>query len=142
MAIEGCPNCQGTGWVYRGFQKKYWYLEPCLSSDSQTFTPWELCWCSLGVIVTGPPIFWKDRERVNQVLLYPHEDLEKAVSDFLNQKELSSEQIRILKFYVAQWIMKDPQPPCGWLERLARCSDSKSLRDYVESLKKELIRPF
>ena len=141
MSIKGCPDCQGTGWLYMGHQKKYWCSEPSSSDGPEAFSPWEPCWCSLGEIVEGPPVFWNDSERVNQVFIYPYEDLEKAVSDYLNDIELSPEQIRLLKFYIAQWLMKDPQPPWKWLDRLSTCCDLKSLRDYIEWLKAGLIKP-
>lgn len=142
MSINGCPNCNGTGWLPRGYKNRNWYLEPHVSKGPPPAEHWESCWCNRGKVAEGQPAFWKDRERVQQVFFCSYEDLEKTVSNFLKHIEPHPEQIKLLKFYIAQWVSKDPQPPLGWLEKLARCNDWKSLNEYTAWLEAHLITPF
>jgi hypothetical protein len=132
MTIEGCPSCKGGGWLPKG----------CKGSrqSGRVGESLELCWCNQGRIVEGPPAFWKDRN--SWPVFFRYQELEKAVSNFLNHIEPDPEQIKLLKFYLAQWLTKEPQPPLGWLERLAGCTDGKALNAYTTWLEAYLITPF
>jgi len=142
MSIRGCPSCQGTGWLPRGYKDKNWRPELGVLEGPPHANQWELCWCNQGTIVKGPPAFWKDKKMAQQVFLCSYEDLEEAVSNFLEHIEPSPKQMKLLKFCIAQWVTKDPQPPWGWLERLAGCIDWESLNDYARWLESQLITPF
>ncbi|MBC8511568.1 MAG: hypothetical protein H8D32_01115 [Dehalococcoidia bacterium] len=128
MSIKTCPNCKGIGWLP--------------GSEELAAPQWERCWCSYGRIAKGLPTFWKDKQKIEQVFFCSYEDLEKAVSNFLNHIEPDPDQIKFLKFYVAQWVIEDPQPPLGWLERLAECADWRSLNDFTRWLEAHEIMPF
>lgn len=144
MSIKSCPNCIGLGWFPGGNRGK------CGSSALHTLEDlppgfpelWERCWCNYGIIGSGQPAFWKDRERVQQVFFNPYEDIEKAVLSFLKSDESDQEHLKILKFYIAQWVVKDPYPPPEWLDRLSETTDWLSLKKYVAWLGEHLIIPF
>ena len=142
MSIKDCPNCNGTGWLPKGYKDKSWHPALHIPGRPPPAEQWEPCWCNYGKVAEGQPAFWKDRERVQQVFFCSHEDLEKAVSNFLKQIEPHPEQVKLLKFYIAQWVTQYPQPPLGWLEKLAKCNDWKSLNEYTAWLEAQLITPF
>jgi len=141
MSIKGCPDCNGTGWLPKEGKDKNWHPEPHVPEGLPPSVQWESCWCNYGKVTEEQPAFWKDRERVQEVFSCSYEDLEKAVSNFLKHIEPYPEQIKLLKFYIAQWVTKDPQPPLGWLEKLARSNDWKSLKEYVAWLATHVITP-
>ena len=142
MSIKDCSNCNGAGWLPKGYKDANWHPAPHVPEGLPPAELWEPCWCSFGKIAEGQPAFWKDKERVRQVFFCSHEDLEQAVSSFLNRTEPHPQQVKLLKFYIAQWVSKDFQPPTEWLEKLARCNDWKSLNDYTTWLEGKLIAPF
>ena len=87
MSIKDCPNCNGTGWLPKGYKDKSWHPALHIPGRPPPAEQWEPCWCNYGKVAEGQPAFWKDRERVQQVFFCSHEDLEKAVSNFLKQIE-------------------------------------------------------
>lgn len=142
MSIKDCPSCNGIGWLARGYKDKNRYPKTHVLEGQPPTEQRERCWCDYGKVAEEQPAFWKDMESVEQVFLCPYEDLEEAILGFLKHIEPQPEQIRLLKFYIAQWVTKDAQPPLRWLEKLARYNDWKSLNEYTAWLEEELITPF
>ena len=139
MSISSCRNCTGSGWLPKDRSVK----PQCIVENLPQNIPrcWERCWCDYGLIDSGWPAYWKDRDKVEQVFFNPFEDLERAVLNFLMNAGTDPEQLKILKFYIAQWVDKDPYPPSNWLERLSKVNSRLSLKQYVAWLKEQLIIP-
>ena len=142
MSISGCYNCIGSGWFPRGNYRSSGVKQAGENWPPGIPEPWERCWCDYGVVGFGHPAYWKDRDSVQRTFYHPYEDLESAVSSFLAGEGSDPEKIKIVKFYIAQWVMKDPFPPPDWMEKLAKTSDWQSLKEFTAWLEEHLIAPF
>lgn len=140
MSIRSCFSCIGSGWYPRGSQGKYERPRSGLPPISPEL--WERCWCDYGVIPPGQPAYWKVQERIEEIYSGPYEELEKAVSSFLISGWSDPEHLKILKFYIAQWVVKDPHPPLEWMEKLSEVDNWPSLRQYAAWLEEHMIKPF
>jgi len=83
----------------------------------------------------GLPVFWMNETSGR---------LRDVVRKFFDpEANLDEEELRLLKWYVGQWVAAMPYPPHGWRELLEACRNESELHLFIlDELLPMSIDPF
>ncbi len=154
MPIPNCPTCEGSG--------QEAIVEDSSHVSASMVVGYRSCWCSYPESLEYRAatsranlfgvIWWMDTPSSHP--------LRPAVSTLFAEERLEPQELRLLKWYVGQWVSviqdkvlkgfqgrtatieKYEQGMEGWLERLAAVKTKQELLDYVHWLLKRGIDPF